>query len=61
VSNKDKGTAGTGAGPTRTPVGQASVLAEDAAPSRAGTYMAVIAVEAVVIAALWAFSRYFSV
>jgi hypothetical protein len=53
VSDKVKGTAGTEAGPT--------MLAEDAEPSRAGTYAAVIAVEAVVIVALWAFSRYFSV
>ncbi len=34
---------------------------KDEAPerSRTGTYAAVIALEAVVIAALWAFSRYF--
>jgi hypothetical protein len=60
VSDKNKGKTGTEAGPTRVPVGQASVLAEDAAPSRAGTYAGVIAVEAIVITALWVFGRYFS-
>jgi hypothetical protein len=55
-----KESAGTEAGATRAPVGQASVLAEDTPRSRAGTYAAVVAVEVVVILALWLFSRYFS-
>ena len=33
---------------------------EDAARNRAGTYVGVIVVEAVVVLALWWFSRYFS-
>jgi hypothetical protein len=36
------------------------VIDEPAPRSRAGTYVGVIAVEALVIAALWFFSRYFS-
>jgi hypothetical protein len=44
----------------RVPVGQASVLARECGPSRARTYAGVIAVEALVIAALWWFSRHFS-
>jgi hypothetical protein len=53
VSGRSNEKAGTEAGPT--------MQAEDAAPrSRAGTFVAVVAVEVVVIAALWLFSRYFS-
>ena len=43
-----------------TGVGQASVLARESGPSRARTYAWVIAVEALVVAALWWFSRHFS-
>jgi hypothetical protein len=67
VNDRKKSNAGTEAGATRTPVGQASVLAEEASvlakesgPSRARTYVGVIAVEALVVAALWWFSRHFS-
>ena len=74
MRNRKQSNAGTEAGATRTPVGkasvlaegsgtgvgQASVLAEDTGPSRARTYAGVIAVEALVVAALWWFSRHFS-
>jgi hypothetical protein len=36
------------------------VIDEPAPRSRAGTYIGVIAVETLVIAALWLFGRYFS-
>jgi len=60
VSKTNKRPAGTDAGPARIPVGHSSVLAEGPSPSRARTYVAVVAVETLVIAALWWFSQHFS-
>ena len=60
MSERTTRPAGTEAGPTRTGVGQASALAKATEPSRARTYAGVVAVEALVIAALWWFSRHFS-
>ncbi len=54
MSDPRKGTAGLEPGRALPTAG------EPVSPSRAGTYAGVVAVEVLVIAALWFFSRYFS-